>query len=399
MKNLSTSVLFGLLWLGLIASASAGEEGIDFRKDIFIRHQDGYHTYRIPTMVVTAKGTVLLFCEGRKRSRKDGGDVDLLLKRSEDGGRSWSKQMLIHEEGGDAPIRVGNPCPIIERSGKVIHLLFTRGGGECLFYTKSTDDGQTWSELLVTSDVPGEKEYTETAFLKGFGGSPVRIGAGPVHGIQTKDGRLIAPSYVGRTVESKPRGGSCIIYSDDGGKTWKAGGLIPYVSEMRHGECTVVERSDGSLLMNMRAGGPGTYALGYRVLSTSSDGGATWSQPVLDKNLPCPACQASMIRLNEKEIIFLNPAVHRKGGFHLWSRRNLTLRLSRDDGRTWPHARVLNEGLAGYSDLAVTKEGKILCVFENGTNDYCEKISIVQVDRAWLVADKDAQKGTEPDKK
>jgi sialidase-1 len=240
---------------------------------------------------------------------------------------------------------------------------------------------------VVTSDVPGEKEYTETSFLRGFGGSPVRIGAGPVHGIQTKNGRLIAPSYVGRTVGSERRGQSCVIYSDDGGKTWKAGGLVPHVSDMRPGECTVVEKSDGSLLMNMRAGGPGTYALGYRVISTSPDGGATWSQPVVDRNLPCPACQASIVRLNEKEVLFLNPAVHREGGFHLWSRRNLTLRLSEDDGRTWSHSRVLNEGLAGYSDLAITKEGKILCVFENGTKDYCEKISIVQLDREWLVAE------------
>jgi len=391
MKSLSTRLLLRLLGLGLIASSSAGKEGIDFRNDVFVRQQDGYHTYRIPVMVVTDKGTALLFCEGRKRSRQDGGDVDLLLKRSEDGGRSWSKQVLIHEEGGDAPIRVGNPCAIVERDGKCVHLLFTRGGGECLFYTKSTDDGKTWSELVTASDVPGEKEYTGTSFLKDFGGSPVRLGAGPVHGIQTQQGRLIAPSYVGRTIDGQPRGGSCIIYSDDGGKTWNAGGVIPYVDEMRHGECTVVERSDGSLLMNMRAGGPGTYALGYRVLSGSSDGGATWSQPVVDKNLPCPACQASMIRLGEKEILFLNPAVHREGAFHLRSRRNLTLRLSQDDGRTWAYSRVLNEGLAGYSDMAVTKEGKILCVFENGTNDYCEKISIVQLDRAWLVGDKDAR--------
>ena len=388
MKNLSTGLLFGLLWLALGGSASADEKGVDFRTDICSRGQDGYHTYRIPTMVVTAKGTVLLFFEGRKRSRRDGGDVDLLLKRSEDGGRTWSKQVLIHEEGGDAPIRVGNPCAIVERDGKVVHLLFTRGGGECLFYTKSTDDGKTWSKMVVTSDVPGQKEYSKTSFLKGFGGSPVRIGAGPVHGIQTKKGRLIAPSYVGRTVESKPRGQSCIIYSDDGGKTWAAGGLVPYDPELRHGECTLIERSDGSLLMNMRTSAPGLYGIGYRSVSTSSDRGATWSKPVLDKDLPGPGCQGSMIRLNEKEILFLNPAIHRKGGFSIWSRRDLTLRLSRDEGRTWPSARVLNKALAGYSDMAVTKEGKILCVFENGTKDYCEKISIVQADRAWLIAGK-----------
>ncbi|NIP94398.1 MAG: exo-alpha-sialidase, partial [Akkermansiaceae bacterium] len=98
----------------------------------------------------------------------------------------------------------------------------------------------------------------------------------------------------------------------------------------------------------------------------------TWSKPILVKELPEPACQASMLRLEGKEVLFVNPAVHRRGGFHLWSRNTLTLRLSRDDGKTWPHARVLNKGLAGYSDLAVGKEGGILCVFENGERDYCE---------------------------
>lgn len=196
MENLSKAVLSVLMWLGWIASA--GEPGIGFRKDVFIRGQDGYHTYRIPAMVVTSKGTVLLFCEGRKHSRKDGGDIDMLLKRSKDGGRTWSKQMVLLNEG---PGRVGNPCAIIERETDVVQLLFTRGGGECLFYTRSTDEGKTWSELVTTSDVPGQKEYSETSFLKGFGGSPVRVGAGPVHGIQTRSGRLIAPSYVGRTVE------------------------------------------------------------------------------------------------------------------------------------------------------------------------------------------------------
>ena len=156
----------------------------------------------------------------------------------------------------------------------------------------------------------------------------------------------------------------------------------------------MVQRNDGSLLMNMRTSAPGFYGIGYRTVSTSSDRGATWSKPVLDKNLPGPGCQGSMIRLNEKDILFLNPAVHRKGGFQIRSRRNLTLRLSRDEGRTWPFARVLNENLAGYSDMAVTKEGKILCIFENGTKDYCERISIVQVDRAWLAAGKDAQQPT-----
>jgi len=144
--------------------------------------------------------------------------------------------------------------------------------------------------------------------------------------------------------------------------------------------------------MNMRTGGAGLYGIGHRTVSVSTDRGATWSKPVLDKNLPGPGCQGSMIRLNDKEILFLNPAVYRRGSFKIRSRRNLTLRLSRDDGKTWPRARVINKELAGYSDMAITKDGKILCLFENGKKDYCEKMSIVRVDPAWLRAGKDAER-------
>jgi len=362
----------------------AEDEDVVLRKDIFSRKTDGYHTYRIPTMVVTGKGTILVFVEGRKTHRRDHGDVDLLMKRSEDGGRTWSKQVLIHEEGGNALIRVGNPCPIVEKDGRTVHLLFTRNGPDCLFYTRSTDDGNSWGPFVRVSDDPKAPEYRKGNFLADFGGSPVGVGAGPGHGIHTSKGRLIAPSYVGHKVDGEGRGQSCIIYSDDGGKSWQAGGVIPWVPEFRPGECTVVERRDGSLLMNMRTSAPGVYSFGYRLTSVSMDHGMTWSKPVVDKNLPCPACQASMIRLNGKEILFLNPAVNHHGGFSIWSRKKLTLRLSRDEGRSWVASRVLNEGLAGYSDLAIGKNGNILCLFENGERDYCEKITIAELKPSWL---------------
>ena len=89
--------LFGHLLLATSLAAGAESEKEIFRKDIFSRNTDGYHTYRIPTMVVTAGGSVLVFVEGRKTHRRDHGDVDLLMKRSEDGGRTWSPQRLIHE--------------------------------------------------------------------------------------------------------------------------------------------------------------------------------------------------------------------------------------------------------------------------------------------------------------
>lgn len=398
LKLFFTLAAVGLMWSSLSLFAQAEEPGVDFRVDAFVGTQDGYHTYRIPVVVITGKGTVLLFVEGRKNSRADGGDIDQIIKRSEDGGKTWSKNVLIHEEGGTAPIRLGNPFPIVDRDGKTVHLFFavmaSPNGGDGLYRTKSTDDGLTWSPMVVTSDNPKDKAYSDKNFLKGFGGTEVGIFVGPANGIHTKKGRLVVPCGVGRNVDEKRVGGDTVIFSDDGGKTWKTGGFVSTSTEFGLGEPTVVERSDGSLMMNMRAGGPGgAYGLGFRVTSNSSDGGLTWSNPVVDKNLPCPACQGSILQLKEKEILFLNPAVSKPGGFSRGARRNMTLRLSADDGATWPHSLVLNPGMAGYSSLAVTKEGEILCVFENGKGDFCEKITVVQVDRAALVAAKAAPAG------
>ncbi len=386
------------MWSSLSSFTQAKEPGVDFRVDAFMGRQEGYHTYRIPVMVMTGKGSLLLFVEGRKNSRADSGDIDLIMRRSADGGKTWSKNVVIHEEGDKAPIVAGNPVAIVERDGRTVHLLFTVGrspnGWDGLYYTKSTDDGMTWSPKVVISDVPTNKAYSDKNFLKGFGGSPVGIAVGPANGIHTSKGRLVVPCRVSKAGDGKPAGRDSIIYSDDAGTTWQAGGLIPPTTDFRMDEPTVIEKNDGSLMMNMRAGGPdGAYGLGHRVTATSSDGGLTWSKPVVDKNLPCPSCQASILRLNEKEILFLNPAVSQPGDFSLGSRRNLTLRLSGDEGATWPHSLMLNAGLSGYSGMVINKEGEILCVYENGVRDYCEKISIVQVDRAALVAPKAAPAG------
>jgi len=356
------------LSFGFTGSFFAGDQADFFRQDVFVSGQDGYHTYRIPALVLSANNTLLAFCEGRKHSASDEGDIDLLLKRSKDGGKTWSEQIVIHEEGGNAPITIGNPCPIVDHDGKRIHLLFTRNNKR-LFYTRSMDDGLTWSE---------PKEFTD--ILKGFDYPMVRIATGPVHGIQMKNGRLVAPVWVcdrerkdrnKNSTRSSFQSGS--IYSDDNGETWKTGSLVPPELN-RLNECTIVEKNDGSLHMNARA-----YYLGFRAVSLSKDGGISWSDPVLDKNLPCPTCQASMIRLSEKEILFLNPT----GG----GRKHLTLRLSVDEGKTWRYSRKINQELGAYSDIAVAKDGHIYCLFENGTKRYSDRISIVKTTREWLTMD------------
>src|SRR5687768_4196926 len=108
------------------ALAAAQAEPLFTESELFVAGADGYHTYRIPSLFVTAKGSVLAFCEGRKTGSGDHGDVDLVMKRSTDGGRSWSGQQIVYEEGGEAKITIGNPCPVQDASTGTIWLPFCR---------------------------------------------------------------------------------------------------------------------------------------------------------------------------------------------------------------------------------------------------------------------------------
>src|SRR5262245_20964667 len=136
------------------------------RSDVFIAGADGYHTYRIPSLIVTTKGTVLAFCEGRKRGRGDAGDIDLLLKRSSDGGQTWSDSQVVWDDGDNT---CGNPCPVVDRDTGTIWLLLTQNlgvdteaqiidqtsrGTRTCWISRSSDDGQTWAKPIeITRDV------------------------------------------------------------------------------------------------------------------------------------------------------------------------------------------------------------------------------------------------------
>jgi sialidase-1 len=360
-------------WLLLLPSLFAvGSEDWQDRTNVFVSGQGGYHTYRIPAMVVTPNDTILAFCEGRRNSPADDGDIDLVLKRSTDQGRTWSASIVVHAERGD--VTIGNPCPLVDARTGHVHLLFTRNNKR-MFYTKSEDQGRTWAEPVEQTHVLENVAYPW-----------VRIGTGPVHGIQASHGRLIAPIWLSnrerenRNAHStKDRYRSAMLFSDDQGATWEFGGLVP--AELnRLNEATVVERINGNLLLNMRAHGEG-----FRAVAVSKDGGHTWSTPVLDLSLPCPTCQASVLRLRDNEVVFSNPAASNFTDYDAPSRRAMTVRLSLDDAKTWPHSRLLHQGPAAYSDLAVLSDGTILCLFENGDDAYHERITIARLRRRDIV--------------
>jgi BNR/Asp-box repeat. len=368
-------VFFGFLWLGTAIFSGASAPSAN---DVFISGMDGYHTYRIPALVVTTNGTVLAFCEGRKNSRSDTGKIDLLLKRSTDGGKTWSPQQIVRSDGDNV---CGNPAPVVDESTGVAWLLMTWNLGaegereinsgtskdtRRVFVTHSADDGVTWArpQEITASVKKADWRWYAT---------------GPANGIQltrgVHKGRLVIPcNHTELNDSSQSVSRSHVIYSDDHGTTWQLGGIEDELTN----ESTVVERADGSLLHNMRS----YHKKNRRAVAISEDAGATWSRVKLDETLIEPVCQGSLLRYNwpkngsRSRILFSNPASTK--------RENLTIRISYDEGDTWPVSKLIQAGPSAYSCLAVLPDKSIACLFECGDNTAYEKISLARIRLDWV---------------
>ena len=327
---------------------------------LFSSGQGGYYTYRIPALAVTRNGTVLAFCEGRKKSSDDSGEIDLLLRRSLDNGRHWSEPEIVWHDTGNT---CGNPCAAVDSGTGTVWLLATWNRGEDrepeiiartskdtrrVFALSSSDDGQTWAAPReITAQV---KKENWTWYATGPG-SGIQIRQGP------HAGRLVIPCD---HIEADTKHYySHVIYSDDHGQSWQLGGSSP---EQRVNECEVVELAGGKLMLNMR-----NYdrASRSRQVCVSEDGGLTWKDQRFDPALTEPICQGAIRRCrwpdgtNSGVILFSNPD-------HQNARKNLTVRASFDEGQTWPAARVLHSGPSAYSDLTVLADGEIACLYEAG---------------------------------
>ena len=329
--------------------------------ELLVSGEEGYHTFRIPTLAVSTKGTLLAVCEGRKYNSIDWGQIEIVLRRSFDNGESWQPMQVIAHDGSNA---VGNPAPVVDQKTGTAWLLFTKNNIQ-IYAMKSTDDGATWStpeELGVKRDW-------------------VRFGAGPCHGIQLKNGRLVIPCWRLDVPGPHSVGYSQIVYSDDHGSTWQMGGTVgPYMSES-----TIVELSDGTLHFNMR-----NYTK-RRALASSADGGISFSELWFDKALIDPICQASIIRFTDSDthdrnrILFCNPACQ-ETLFNYFTRYGMTVRLSYDECKTWECAKVLHVGSAAYSDLAIASDMTICCLYERADFPKLlyEKIMFANFNIEWL---------------
>lgn len=348
------------------------------QQDLFVSGQDGYFRYRIPALATTLQGTILAFCEARKFTGRDSDQIDLFLRRSLDGGRTFSEVQVVATEHDWV---CGNPAPVVDRDTGTIWLLLCKNhryGDETMicegraprtvWVTHSDDDGATWREPTeITSQVkPDDWSWYAT---------------GPGHGLHLRSGRLVIPCdhIVLRDGNRQDPHHSHVVYTDDHGATWRVGGIVSPGTN----ECTAFEDAQGRLCVNCR----NQYWLAeggnYRAVAWSHDGGLTFSPAVHDAALLEPICQASIYRWADERggrdlVLFSNPASR--------TRDHMTVRLSRDGGQTWPLARLLHAGPAAYSDLCITHEGQICCLYERGRGGPYEAISLARFSFEWLSA-------------
>ncbi|MFN7920225.1 MAG: sialidase family protein [Bryobacteraceae bacterium] len=371
--------------------------------DVFTANSEGYPLYRIPGIVVTAKGTILAYCEARKTLRGDWGSIDIVMRRSTDGGTTWSPQRIIAQVPGPLSknpmaqaqglgagdgITYNNPVAIVDPRRGTVHFLF------CIeymraFYMRSDDDGVTFS-------APVEITKTFEAFRPDY---PWKVLAtGPAHGIMTSRGRMIVPVWLstGTGGHAHRPSVASLIYSDDRGKTWKRGDIaFPDTPEqVIPNETIVAELADGRVMLNARS----ESKAHRRLVSTSPNGATHWSKPEFHQELLEPICMASMVRLStvkshgKNRLLFANPhnldrADGKAEAGKSRDRRNVSVKMSYDEGLTWPVNRAIEPGPSGYSDIAATRDGTILLLYERGRGD---ALTLARFNVEWLTEGKDS---------
>lgn len=367
-----------LVFFVAIAPSIGGEPLLE-HTDVYTSGEDGYDFYRIPAIETAPDGTLLAFAEARKFGGSDPGfgkqDIDLVLKRSRDRGKTWSEMKLVEDPG--ERWSAANPATVVDRQTGRVWVVYVRSkpGRSSWTARPGTDDMQTLTRWSGDNGATWSSPIDLTAVARDMQNSQWRCSIpGPGGAIQTHSGRLLVPlsTQPGNTPNSLSA--VLAIYSDDHGQTWHRSEFVP--GERRGNENQLVELADGGVLMDVRQKeGP------RRWMTISHDSGQTWSEPCPGVAVTPCACAIERFTLtsagdDRNRIIWTGP----KGP----GRKGLVVRVSYDEGTTFPVGRVLSQEPAAYSDLAMLKDETAGCLWERGGYRF---ITFTRFNRAFLEPD------------
>jgi len=369
----SVSLAAAIVLALLVGPNCATADPFPVSTDVFTSGQDGYFAYRIPCIVTAPNGALLAFVEARKNNLSDPGgkgqEIDLALKISTDRGRTWSAMKLVE----DAPelYSSANPAAVVDSQKKRIWVFYVRckpargtytaraGTDDVLNLARWSDDnGLSWSEPIDLTRIArdfSDPKWTITV-------------PGPGGAIQTSSGRLVVPCWRSAPMRN------FVLYSDDHGRSWQRSAEVP--GEEQINENQVVELADGRVLMDSRQ-----RRGAHRWMSTSSDGGNTWSNPRPGQQVTPVMCGIERFTLaagsaGRNRILWSGPAGP--------GRTNLTVWTSYDEGKSFQNPRRIYEGPSAYSDMTILDDGTVGILWERGRKRGYQFITFTRVDLSWL---------------
>ncbi|MFF4355679.1 exo-alpha-sialidase [Streptomyces sp. NPDC001604] len=354
----------------------------------YLSGEGGYDTYRIPATVVTGRGTVLAFAEGRHNGAGDTGNIDVVLRRSVDGGCTWGPLQVVAAGNGDTR---GNPAPVVDpRTGAVVLLTsynsgavteaqimrgeVTAGQSRRVFVQRSGDDGR---HFTPPRDITDEVKPAGWRWYATGPGHAVALTRGP------HTGRLVVPA---NHSAAPPAGspdtgqearyyGAHAVYSDDGGRSWQLGFVdSSYDGVANANESSAAQLPDGRLYFSARD--QKRRGLGNRLDAYSGDGGESLERPyaVQPTLNDVPVVQGSVLQLvgRKAPLLFSGPSVPN-------ARRAMAVWRSEDGGETFTKALTVSAYRAAYSDLVQVDGGTVGLLYETGSSGPYERIEFRRV--------------------
>lgn len=360
---------------------------------VFNSGQEGHNSYRIPALIKLPNGDLLAFCEGRVHDSDDFGNINIVLKRSTDNGKTWGSLQTVVDYGN---IQAGNPAPVVDLTDTLfpagrLFLFYNTGNnheGEVrkgngireVWYKTSVDNGISWSDPINITTQTHRPKQPQISPAYNFSEDWRSYANTPGHAIQFLQGKYKGRIFVAANhSEGDPKQQfmdyhSHGFYTDDHGRTFK---ISKNVFMPGTNESTATAISNDMLMMNIR-NQKGDHRA--RIVAISTTGGASWDTVYVDTNLPDPVCQGSILTIGVRKgkhiLAFCNPADQKR-------RDNLTLRISYDEGRTWKKNILIDKSKDGdnsftaYSDLVKLSPHSIGVIYER--NNYSQIVfTIVQ---------------------